>query len=186
MPTLSNTIAALADLRKHAEVALLERYVTGDLDTDVVTYTAVNLLNSATAREELLGAADRVLGKLAKTLPDAEQHFTLRLVIDGVEYISLLGFHSGDLPPEVTIDAGARFLLLLAATLAQGAEGSLVARSMPDESAIDEVRAWVATPAGLTPLTGTQVLVAFCTDPKTGEAIAPEPDTAYLGGFPLA
>lgn len=186
MPTSSHTIAALTDLRQHAEVALLEHHVTGELDTDAVTYAAVNLLNSNPSREELLNAADRALGQLAGTLPAAEQHLTLGLAIDGVSYVSLLGFHSGDPKPEVTTDAGTRFLLLLAATLAQGAEGGLAVRSMPDESAIDQVRAWEATPAGLAPLTGTQVLTAFCTDPKTGEAIAPEPDTAYLGGFPLA
>ncbi|MFI1955782.1 hypothetical protein ACH437_28770 [Streptomyces xinghaiensis] len=76
------------------------------------------------------------------------------------------------------------FCSVLAAGIATGAPGGVVLRtSVPDGR--DRVRGWALRDAWLRPLTAAEVFSAYCTDPGTGEPVAPEPGVDHLPGFDL-
>ncbi|AEW93099.1 hypothetical protein SCATT_07280 [Streptantibioticus cattleyicolor NRRL 8057 = DSM 46488] len=76
---------------------------------------------------------------------------------------------------------------VLAAALAHAGPGGLVLRTTgtPDRHVPDRVRGWTVTGDGLRPLTEGEVFDAYCTDPRTGDPIPPEPGVEYTAGIPL-
>ncbi len=49
----------------------------------------------------------------------------------------------------------------------------------------EEVRGWRLRAGRAQPLTAAEVFDAYCTDPVTGEPVAPEPGVEYRAGTPL-
>ncbi|MGW3390512.1 hypothetical protein [Streptomyces cinereoruber] len=76
------------------------------------------------------------------------------------------------------------FLTVLAVGMTQGDDGGLVLRTVTP-GAHDRVQGWRLGLGRLHPLTEAEVFNAYCTDARTGEPIAPEPDVDYHAGFPL-
>ncbi|MFE0778924.1 hypothetical protein [Streptomyces sp. NPDC058861] len=76
------------------------------------------------------------------------------------------------------------FLTVLAVGMTQGGDGGLVLRTTTP-GAHDRVHGWRLGHGRLLPLTEAEVFNAYCTDARTGEPIAPEPDVDYRAGFPL-
>ncbi|MFF2571101.1 hypothetical protein [Streptomyces sp. NPDC058084] len=184
MPT-SSDITTITDLRPLAELNLLEHKVTGELDTDAVSYAAVALLNSIDSPWSALSMADRTLTNLAEGLPPGTQHLAFHLWIGETGYTACLYLRTADAMVGVRTGIGVRFLLLLAAALAQGGGGGLTARTTPDGEP-DQLRGWAVQCDGLAPMTEAQTFSRYCTDQRTGEPIPPEPGTRYCDSFPLA
>ncbi|MCK2144697.1 hypothetical protein M2168_005603 [Streptomyces sp. CZ24] len=78
----------------------------------------------------------------------------------------------------------ADFTTLLACALALPAPAGLVMRSRV-KGEPEEVRGWRLRAGRAQPLTAGEVFDAYCTDPVTGEPVAPEPGVEYRAGTPL-
>lgn len=87
-------------------------------------------------------------------------------------------------PARLDTAEGAEFLTVLAAGIALGSPGGLVLRTTTP-GAPDRLHGWRLHDGRLHPLTEAEVFDAYCTDARTGDPIAPEPDVDYRAGFPL-
>lgn|GEM_PF-1974756 len=76
---------------------------------------------------------------------------------------------------------------LLAVCAVHGSRGGLVARTFHAGSRTPTatVRGWELRAGEPVPLTEAEVFDAYCTDPRTGEPVPPEPDVRYAPGLPL-
>lgn len=84
----------------------------------------------------------------------------------------------------VTQDERETFRTVLAIGLAGSRPGGVVLRTMGADHR-DTVRGWTLRDHWLFPLTEAQVFSAYCTDPDTGEPLAPEPGVDYRAGLVL-
>ncbi|GAA3915190.1 hypothetical protein GCM10022244_26010 [Streptomyces gulbargensis] len=82
------------------------------------------------------------------------------------------------------LTAATEFTAVLAAGIALAAPGGLVLRTSAP-GARDRLHGWRLKDATLAPLTEAEVFAAYCTDARTGEPVAPEPDVDHRAGFPL-
>ncbi|WP_436735945.1 hypothetical protein [Streptomyces sp. BBFR102] len=87
---------------------------------------------------------------------------------------------------EALLDHGesADFTTLLACALALPAPAGLVMRSRV-EGRPEEVRGWRLREGRAQPLTAAEVFDAYCTDPVSGDPVAPEPGVEYCAGTPV-
>ncbi|MFE6780010.1 hypothetical protein [Streptomyces sp. NPDC057676] len=77
------------------------------------------------------------------------------------------------------------FRAVLAVGLAGTRPGGVVLRTT-SAGRNDTVRGWALRDHWLSPLTEAQVFSAYCTDPDTGEPLAPESGVDYRAGFALS
>ncbi|MBB1246577.1 hypothetical protein GL263_23945, partial [Streptomyces durbertensis] len=84
---------------------------------------------------------------------------------------------------EVNREAALALALVLAAGIATLGTGGVVLRTTHREG--ETVHGWRLVGSRLRPLTAAEVFTAYCTDPYTGEPLAPEPGVEHRSGFPL-
>ncbi|MBB1256743.1 hypothetical protein H3146_25855 [Streptomyces sp. OF3] len=82
---------------------------------------------------------------------------------------------------EINREAALALALVLAAGITTLGTGGVVLRSTHRESEV--VHGWRLVGSRLRPLTTAEVFTAYCTDPYTGEPLAPEPGVEHRAGF---
>ncbi|GAB2631725.1 hypothetical protein GCM10027168_73750 [Streptomyces capparidis] len=162
----------LADL-VHAVVRQAERRATRALAT------------RALRREEETGSAvharlTRELAALLERAGPGEHHLVGSANVHGAPLLAVVDAGG----PTAGEDA-ALFCAVLAAGHATGGGGGAVLRTRGGPGGRDTVRGWALRDGRLHPLTAAEVFDAYCTDHRTGEPIAPEPDVDYEAGFTL-
>ncbi|MHC6629323.1 hypothetical protein ACYTFC_25100 [Streptomyces globosus] len=75
------------------------------------------------------------------------------------------------------------FVTVLAAGMALGGAGGLVLRTTTADGGGDRVHGWRLEGGGIVPLSAAAVFNAYCTDPDTGDPVAPEHGVDYRPGF---
>lgn len=130
--------------------------------------------------------AVRVLSGLMAAAGEGRHHLVCSVGVPGTPLVTALEAHTGPggLPPSVREAAALALTTALAAGFATDSPGGLVLRT-EREGVQDAVRGWSLEGGWLRALTAGEVFTAYCTDPATGEPVAPEPGVDYLPGLDL-
>lgn len=143
--------------------------------------------------------AARALALVLETLGCGTHHLVGSVAVPGTPLVTALDVRrapGGKL--HVQESAALALTTALAAGLATDSPGGLVLRTDgaaaegvfahdPEGPADDVVRGWRldSGTCWLQPLTAAEVFTAYCTDPATGEPVAPEPGVDHAPGFEL-
>ncbi|MBB5935307.1 hypothetical protein [Streptomyces zagrosensis] len=139
-----------------------------------------------------LDRADHAVQALLRAAGAGSHHLVCSVPAEGASLIAVLHFRaeSGSTPTETSaaakVDRADRevFCTVLAAGLATNRPGGVVLRTTAEDQR-DTVRGWALRDHWLRPLTEAEVFDAYCTDPDTGEPLAPESGVDYRAGLTL-
>ncbi|MFF8270346.1 hypothetical protein ACF059_23630 [Streptomyces sp. NPDC016562] len=134
--------------------------------------------------------ASEALKRLVAGAGPGHHHFVCSVPTEAEQLVAVLHAtvpftdDADDPPPRPRIEGrdGLDFVTVLAAGLALGGAGGLVARTTTEDHR-DRVHGWRLDRGRLTPLSAAAVFNAYCTDADTGDPVAPEPGVEYCPGY---
>ncbi len=129
-------------------------------------------------------AAD-ALQRLVAGAGPGHHHFVCSVPTDDEQLVAVLHADTTgdpDTPPRIEGRESLDFVTVLAAGLALGGPGGLVARTTT-EGHRDRVHGWRLDRGRLTALSAAAVFNAYCTDADTGDLVSPEPGVEYCPGY---